>query len=386
MRVFVLGAGRMGSVIVKDLLFSKLESLELGFGDIDLNRAQDLVKQSDSGQAFKVDVTKIDDLSQVISGYDVVVNASWYEYNLHVMKACLKAKCGYNDLGGLFHMTLQQLKLQDEAMKSEITMIVGGGESPGITNVMSYLAAEQMSSVDSVRIFCGAKDNAGEKTVFPFSVATVIDEYTKNPVEYLDEQFVELPPLSGDEKVAFPDPIGENVCHYSIHSEPATLPYSIGRGVKNVEFKLGVSEKMLKTLKPLIEIGMISENPKVILNGLSVSPKEFLISFFNSRGEIGNSLERYVALRSAVVGKIEGNESIITCDLVSGPKREWGVPNGTAYLTGVAGSIFSQLLVQGKIERRGVVPPELAVSPALFIQELAKRGIEVSRNVMPFAN
>src|SRR5579864_3923288 len=283
MKIFVLGAGRMGSIIAKDLSSSPSD-IELGVGDIDQKRAEALAKENGSRAAFGVDVTKVEKLSEILREYDVVVNASWYEYNLYVMRACLNAKCSYNDLGGLFHMTREQLKLDAEAKDKGVSAIVGGGESPGITNVMSYLGAEGMSEVESVKILVGAKDLApGKGITFPFSPSTVIDEYTKNPVEFIDGKFAELEPLSGDESVTFPDPVGQNVCHYSIHSEPATLPQSIGRGIRSVEFKLGISAKMIELLSPLIEVGMVSEGPKVPINGTSISPREFLVSFFNSK-------------------------------------------------------------------------------------------------------
>ncbi|MFI5420035.1 MAG: saccharopine dehydrogenase family protein [Nitrososphaerales archaeon] len=172
MKIFVLGAGRMGSIVAKDLSNS---NVELGIGDIDGNRAEAVARQNGSGKAFAVDLTNVEKLSEILKEYDAVVNASWYEYNLHVMRACLKAKCSYNDLGGLFHMTMQQLKLNEEAKRKEISAIVGGGESPGITNVMCYLGAEGMSSVDSAKILVGAKDSSSGVT-FPFSPSTVIDE------------------------------------------------------------------------------------------------------------------------------------------------------------------------------------------------------------------
>ena len=207
MKIFVFGAGRMGSIVAKDLASRK--DVELGVGDINLKRAEALANQNGSRNAFAVDATNIETLSKILRGYAVVVNASWYQYNLHVMRACLLAGCSYNDLGGLFHMTLEQLKLDEEAKREGISAIVGGGESPGITNVMCYPGAEGMSEVDSVKILVGARDLIpGKGVTFPFSPSTVIDEYTKNPVEFIDGKFVELSPLSGDEMVTFLNPWG----------------------------------------------------------------------------------------------------------------------------------------------------------------------------------
>ena len=367
----------MGSIVAKDLSTS---NVELGVGDIDGKRAEAVAKENGSRNAFAVDLTNVEKLSAILNDYDALVNASWYEFNLHVMRACLNAKCSYNDLGGLYHMTLEQMKLNEEAKTKGISAVVGGGESPGITNVMCYFGAEGMSTVKFAKIFVGAREiSPGPGVTFPFSPSTVIDEYTKKPVEFLDGKYVKLAPLSGDEAVTFPDPVGENICHYSIHSEPATLPKSIGRGIESVEFKLGISKQMVRLLSPLIEAGMLSDEP-VLINGSAISPRQFLISFFNTKAPKHESGGRSVALRTIVRGVLSGEESVATCDLIAGPDSFWGIKNATAYLTGIAGSIFGQIVAEGKVPQ-GVVAPELAVSPEHFQKELAKRKIKIGKSV-----
>lgn len=380
MKILVLGAGRMGAAIIHDLLNTAGSGLELGVGDIDLKRAQGILNSfsEQTGQAYKVDVTDTDLLASILRNYDAVVNATWYENNLHVMRACFKSGCGYNDLGGLFHVTRKQLLLDEEAKKSGISAVVGGGESPGITNVMCAFAAEDMTAVESVKVYAGAKEvEVKDKLVFPFSISTVLDEYSKRPVEYLDGKYVEVPALSGDEEVDFSPPVGKNICHYSIHSEPATLPTTIGRGVKNVEFRLEVSERMLKSLKPLIGLGLLSDE-KIPVGGTMVSPREFMTYFFNSNSRSGEEPERWVALKTIVTGvSAGGKKTRSNCDLIAAPNTN-GFKNATAYLTGVAGSIFGQYLAKGDVAP-GVSPPEIAIRSQSFVSELDKRGIKISK-------
>jgi lysine 6-dehydrogenase len=384
MKIFVLGAGRMGSVVAMDLALSSANNgIEIGIGDIDFERARAVAKKY-KGNPVKVDITKSDDFVKALRGYDAVVNASWYEFNLQVMKACFKAGCDYNDLGGLFHTTQKQLALDSEAKKAGISAIVGGGESPGITNVMARFCAEDFDSIDDVAIYAGAKERPKQKSysdlVFPFSVSTVIDEYSKNPVEFLKGKFVELPPLSGTEQIKFPEPVGVNTVHYSIHSEPATLPFTLGRGVRNVEFKLGVSEAMFDTLRPLIDMGFVSEE-KIPINGTAISPKEFLVNFFNKMKPAGGTeSDRFVCLRAVVSGsKGRKKKAMVKADLICGPKKKFGLNNATAYLTGTAGSIFGQLLARGKVREKGVIAPESALDSAIFISELEKRKVRISK-------
>jgi lysine 6-dehydrogenase len=370
----------MGSAVVQDLMHTveKKDLEKLGIGDVDLARAEQLAKSTSGGQPHRVDVTNIGGLASILEGYDAVVNATWYENNLHVMQACLKAGCSYDDLGGLFHVTRQQLLLDAEARSRGISAVVGGGESPGITNVMCALAAEGMDAVESIKIYAGAREVGQHEgvLVFPFSVSTVIDEYTKKPVEFLNGQFTEVPVLSGDEEITFPEPVGKNHYHYSLHSEPATLPASIGRGVKNVEFRLGISEKLLKTLAPLSELGLLADEPKIPVDGRLVAPREFVVSFFSAR--TGEELERWVALKTVVTGVLSNGERCTTsCDLVCAP-GSYGLKNATAFLTGVAGSIFGQYLAAGKIAK-GVISPEDAIDGASFVRELERRGISITK-------
>ncbi|MGO9644055.1 MAG: saccharopine dehydrogenase family protein [Candidatus Bathyarchaeia archaeon] len=373
-----MGGGRMGLVAVRDLIRSdQIDSVTIG--DFDTSRARDLALSigSDKIRTKKVDATRHEDLVNAIRGSDVLINAIWYEHNLDVMKAAISAGVHYNDLGGLFHMTKKQLELNDQARESNVTAVLGGGESPGITNVLVALCAENLDTVEAIRIRVGGREISESKsnqTLFPFAVSTVFDEYSKSPVMYLDGEFREMPPLSGEEEVTFPQPVGINRCHYSIHSEIATLPISY-EGVRNVDFKLGMSEKTFKAIKPLIDAGLADTSP-IDLKGIKISPREYAIAYLTSRVSNEEPV-RCVALRTEVSGKKEGRSSTIIATLVGEPSEEFRVKNATGLLTGIGASIVAQLLADGTINRRGAFAPEACISPGPFIEELAKRSLKV---------
>ena len=368
----------MGLVAVRDLIRSdQIDSVTIG--DFDTSRARDLALSigSDKIRTKKVDATRHEDLVNAIRGTDVLINAIWYSHNLDVMKAAISAGVHYNDLGGLFHMTKKQLELNDQARESNVTAVLGGGESPGITNVLVALCAENLDTVEAIRIRVGGREISESKsnqTLFPFAVSTVFDEYSKSPVMYLDGEFREMPPLSGEEEVTFPQPVGINRCHYSIHSEIATLPISY-EGVRNVDFKLGMSEKTFKAIKPLIDAGLADTSP-IDLKGIKISPREYAIAYLTSRVSNEEPV-RCVALRTEVSGKKEGRSSTIIATLVGEPSEEFRVKNATGLLTGIGASIVAQLLADGTINRRGAFAPEACISPGPFIEELAKRSLKV---------
>lgn len=375
-RVFVLGGGRMGLVAARDLVESKLVD-SVVIGDVDLSRAERLAKEIGSRkvEVAKVDATDHQRLVLALKGCNVLVNAVWYEYNVAVMKAAIEARVHYNDLGGLFHVTRKQIELDPDAKRAGVTAVLGGGESPGISNVMCAASAREMDSVEEVRIRVGGREMmASEKLLFPFAVSTVFDEYSKRPVMFLDGRFEEVETLSGEEDVEFPPPVGKNRCHYSIHSEIATLPTSFER-VRNVDFKLGVSEKIFKAIKPLLDAGFYDTKP-IDVGGSGVSPRDFAIAYLSS---LASSEEPYrsVALMTTVSGRKDRRRVSQTRTVIGEPSGRFGVKNGTALLTGIAASIVAQFIVSGQIVRTGALAPELCVPPGLFFDELRKRGVIV---------
>lgn len=334
-------------------------------GDIEIARTEKLLKDlgSTKVKVVRVDVGKRADLVSAIRGCDVVINATWYEHNLDVMKAAADARVDSNDLGGLFHMTRRQMELNDEIQRAGITAVLGGGYSPGITNVLVAACVEKLDSVEEIRIRVGGREKStSDKLIFPFAISSIFDEYSKSPIMYLNGNFQEVEPLSGSEEVEFLSPVGKNTCHYSIHSEIATLPLNFS-GVKNVDFKLGVSERILKAVKPLIDAGLTSTNA-VDIKGNAISPRDFALAYLASRASDEEPI-RYVALRIEVTGLKEGRKVREISELVGEPSERFGVTNGTALLTGAGAAIFAELLLRAEIGKKGVVAPEACVPPAI---------------------
>jgi saccharopine dehydrogenase-like NADP-dependent oxidoreductase len=62
-------------------------------------------------------------------------------------------------------------------------------------------------------------------------------------------------------------------------------------------------------------------------------------------------------------------------------QEEWG--GSAAYYKNIAIplSIGVQMIARGDVQARGVVPPETAIDPSIFIAELAKRRIEIHERV-----
>ena len=377
MKVMVIGVGNVGRVIIKDLLSYGDKIDNVLAVDYRYDVLDKLAKEINDSRLdiARGDIRDIDTMSELMKRVDVVVNSSWYEYNLYAIKAAIKAKRDLADLGGLYWMTRKELEMDEEVRGAGITVLIGVGDDPGTSNVLIAYGASKLDEVDEIHIRWGSHSET-EATPFGFSVLTVLDEATMPAVLYLNGKLVEAPPLSYPEITYFPDPISYKKTYAIIHSELATIPYTI-KGVKTVTYKDTWDEDFLPIINFMKKIGLTSREP-VKINDFEISPQKFLASLTKP----GEPKDIIGCLKVELKGYKDGVETIIRYYLGPvGYHEEWGA-GVTAYTTGVGASIGVQILGSGGVSSKGVVPPELIDEPSLWLKNLAKRGIPVKEEVV----
>jgi len=131
-----------------------------------------------------------------------------------------------------------------------------------------------MSRVGEVHIRYGDKNLKPVK--YKWAFRTVLEEYTKGPVVYLNGKFKRLSPFSGKQVVDFPEPLGERPCCYGLYSGVATLPRTIGKGVKVVDCVMSFTSEDEQRIRALAEMGLTSTKP-IRIGSVAFSPREFLL-------------------------------------------------------------------------------------------------------------
>lgn len=203
--------------------------------------------------AEHLDVRDRASLRRALEGADVVVNAADYRLNLDVMRGALAAGAHYVDLGGLFHMTRQQLALDGEFRAAGLTAILGLGSAPGKTNLLASAAAKRLEEEPvSMEIWAATRDPgaAGHPFPAPYSVQTLRDELEMRPMVVRDGQLVGVDPLSGEAEREFPEPVGRATGIFTLHSELATLPQRFPT-LREASFRLCLSPGLLEKLLAL---------------------------------------------------------------------------------------------------------------------------------------
>ena len=121
--------------------------------------------------------------------------------------------CHYLDLGGLYHVTGEQLAADGERFEAAgLLAILGIGSSPGKTNLMAARAvdrARRRGRLDR-RLRRGPRPRSARRaSASPTRCETLIDELTLPPVVLRDGEPVEVEPLSDGGEVDFGEPIGD---------------------------------------------------------------------------------------------------------------------------------------------------------------------------------
>jgi len=385
MKVLVIGAsGQIGAWTVRDLV--EFYDAEVIAADLSLERVKKLSEHvgKDNVTPIKLDASNADALRKAAKGVDVIHNSAWYELNLKVMPVAIDMGTNYSDLGGFYDRTLEQLKYDKKAKDAGVTCVLGMGSSPGITNVCGAAGANKLDSVDDISIYCtwGTRIKS-ENAAFPsYSIRTVLDEVTQEPGIVDKGVKKKVPVLSGEKEVVMPEPAGKVVSYYIKHSEPATMADFIGKGTKNVSFRIGFPANDFSTFKTLAQLGF-GATEKLDFPGCSVSPKDFITSMYIQAVEASRdavqTMDEFDYFRVDIEGKKNGRAAKVVYTVKTWNDAEKGTPS--ARDTSVPPSIVADWLASGKIDKRGTLPPEACVDPEPFFRELGKRKILVEEEL-----
>jgi lysine 6-dehydrogenase len=372
----------MGRIMVRDLLRTSGSKVQVVVADRDISAVRGRVETT------QVDVTDPTSLRRALNGAYATIASLPYRYNLEAMRGALEAGAHYVDLGGLFHVTRQQLELAPEFERRGVMAILGMGSAPGIVNVLAVLAARGLDTVREIHCLVGSLDRSRFRATpplwFGYSADTLLDEFTMPSAVYRAGRFAMVPPLDPRERmtVRFPAPVGTIAVDTTLHSEVATLPLSFhDRGVREVTFRQGFETEFRDRLSFLVQLGLADTTPLASFasrkpNGCDIVPRDVLLALVGSQQPpvpIGKPV-RYEVLRTVVGGRRHGRRVTVVADCHAPGDAGWGI--GPDIDTGAPPSIAVQLMLSDEIALRpGVWAPEQVVPVVPLLRELGRRGM-----------
>jgi saccharopine dehydrogenase-like NADP-dependent oxidoreductase len=375
MNVLVLGSGNIGSVAAEDLANSK-SSIEVVIADNDEEKARTVAENigAKNLSSMKIDVTKRNRLIETLKQFDLAMGFLPGDLGHLLAEACVEA---HRDLVDVSFGPENIMELNVAACKAGSTIVPDCGLAPGISNV---LIGQSVSKLDRVKKVHAMVGGLPEKPVPPlnyvitWSPDSLIDEYTRKARIIRNGQMVEVDALTGIEELMFPE-LGRLEAFYT--DGLRTLLYTL-RDVEEMWEKtlryLGHAEK-INTLRAL---GFFDDK-KITADNASIEPRKFTAKILQ-RALSDPKQRDVVALRTEVSGTKNNKQVTYSYDMLDFQDSKRNI-TAMARTTAYPASIVAQLILNGKIEEKGVVPPEKigmkTETFGLFMQELKKRGIDI---------
>lgn len=383
--VIIGGCGAMGSETTRDLATTS-DFDEITIADLNLERAKTLAAElndltgRDRMRAVQVDGSNEEALLEVMRGQDVVANTMTYHFGLNATRAAIRAGASYVDLGGL-HNTPKQLELDAQAHAAGVSIVLGCGATPGVTNILAQRGASELDSVEAIHIAFASHRSLAPS---PGLLDTVIDEFSPEAARFYWEQgrLVEVQPFDGARVMAFMPPVGQQEVYFVPHSETHTLSRFIGKGLQRVDVRGAWRPEIMRALRMFLDYRLITSDA-VSINGTTVRAKDFMRAHLLQEASDGRESDQgdwAFLLHVEVEGMREGRVAKRVYRTTHPDMATWG-RQATAKMTGIPASIGVQLLAHGAVQRTGVLAPEVAFDPAQFIGELGKRGIYVEERI-----
>ncbi len=395
MKTIIVGVGAVGSVAA-DLLARAEEFDKVILADVDLDRARRLEKRisSDKVESARIDASDVAGMAKAFKGVDLVLNAVIPRYNYAIMDACLEAGSNYADMacdiakdttppGGVLKDTplmWQISKYDGQFKKKGLTGMLGVGCEPGLANVFARVGADRLDKVKNICVRDG--DNSvveGYDFAPMWSPETLIEEVLMPATIYKDGHYRKMGSLQGKELMEFPDPVGKLNIYNVDHEEQETLPTYIGevlgKGCEYCDFKIAFDDATVESIRTVGRLGL--SNPKKIkVKGVEVSPRDVVAACLPDPTALGH-LAKGDFVGGTIVTGTKGGRDMGWFFHTHMNHQECFRKHGhsaTAYTVGAPLAIAAVLFAQGKVDMKGVFPPEM-MDPEPFVKMLPRFGM-----------
>ena len=377
MKVVVLGAGLMGKEIARDLVAS-VDVDKIYLADVNTGPAQEFVTSlnTDKVEVVRLDADSEEDLREVISKGNVVINALFYTFNERVVRAAIDIGIHSVDLGGhIGGITEAILRLNGEAARKGVTVIPDLGVAPGMINILAGYGASKLDSVDSIKLFVGGIPTEPEPPLHytqVFSLDGVFDHYTEPSKMIQKGELTIVESLTGIEPIYFEE-FGVLEAFYT--SGGISTLYQTFPDVKTLEYKTIRYKGHAEKFKLLADLGLLDKTNIVEEDGQEVKVREVTREVLKKKLELGNKVDA-VLLRAIISGEKQEQQVSYEYEMVVRKDVEKNV-TAMARATASTISAVAQMIGRGVITERGVLAPESVVPGEEFIKEMAKRGVDI---------
>lgn len=378
MKVLALGGsggmGRFSSFAISN--YPNITKVTIA--DLNENNAKEFSNLFDDRfTGIGLDVTDKEHLEKVMSGHDIVLNTTgpFFKFGLPILKSAIKCKCHYFDICDDWEPTEEMLKLNDEALKNQITAIVGLGASPGISNLLGLKAMNELDKTESIitgwDVSSAKPEDESSQKGTNAAMEHGLQQISGEIKVYKDKKYKLTKPLEKI-KIHYPGRGNHNVFIFG-HPEAITFPHHFNDLKESVNACHGSNQSniyIIKILRWLVDKKLIS-----FKQGAS------LLEWLERK--IGTpNIEKQIKGLPSIYGLARGlkdnkKASVAVTLSEEDLSNSWGM----GAITGFPLAFGLKLLLESKINKKGVFAPEGgAINPDDFFSLLTDHPLSVSRS------
>ncbi|MGA9531844.1 MAG: saccharopine dehydrogenase C-terminal domain-containing protein [Anaerolineales bacterium] len=386
-RYAVIGAGRQGTAAAYDFVeFGQAEIVLMA--DADIRQAETAARRVNElvdgtpAHAVRIDAGNHDQVAAVLrqEKIDAFVSAVPYHFNLGLTEAAISAEAHMTDLGGNSQVVLDQFELSAQAAKAGISVVPDCGQVPGMGTTLVLYAMEGLDETKDVWMWdCGLPSSHKDPWNYElfFNIEGLSNEYYGDCLFIRDGKLTPVPALTEYELLNFPEPIGQ--------LEAFTTSGGLTTAARSFEGKLRtLQNKTLRypgnfdQLKVIEQLGLFEPEP-ISIDGLRISPRTILHKLWEPQIRASADSRDFILIHIVAKGELQGAPATITVELVHSYDERTGF-TAMEQATGWHAAIMTEAMANGRVPS-GVVPVERALGGSAFVEQAAKRGFEVRRQV-----
>lgn len=373
-KAMVLGGGMVGATMARDLATDS--AFRVSLADV---HTEPIERLKASGiNVVQLDVRDEAALKSAIEPFDIVLGALPSRFGFAALKSIIEAGKNYCDIS---FMPENALELDALAKERGVTAVVDCGVAPGMSNLIVGHVHAQLDRTDYAAIYVGGLPRARRlpfQYKAPFAPSDVIEEYTRPARMVIDGRVVEKRALSELELLDF-----ERV---------GTLEAFNTDGLRSLIETLKIPTMIEKTLRypghrelmqAFVETGLF-DTDEIDVGGVRVRPRDVTARLMFPKWKLEENEPEFTVMRVIVEGSKENRRERHVYELYD----EFDAETGTTSMsrtTAFPCTIIARMIAQGKINQRGVLPPELLAREAgLFdhvLTELDSRRVRVACKV-----
>jgi saccharopine dehydrogenase-like NADP-dependent oxidoreductase len=320
-------------------------------------------------EIVRLDIEDDSKLRGAMADSDVVMNAAGpaYEYAERTASAAIDTGTPYVDLCDDAKAAEAVFRLEDRAVATRTTVVLGLGCSPGVTNLIASKGRRQLDTVEGIHVIHGGTTEGSLGGVA--NIMHMLDLIDGEITIVRDGALTLVPGFSELDPYDFGPPLGVLRAGLIAHPEPVMFHRSFP-GLQSATVRLGLAPETANDLLAACSVFGLTSDRRIRVGGVEVVRREFLARHLHEYLETkASASDAPTAIPFAVQVVVEGLHDGQPARLV------YRTFEDVAPLISGALALGAVWLGTGRLRAPGVQTPDQCIDADAFLAELCARGI-----------